>query len=67
MLFNELVKVLKRSGIEKMPETQEGTRNIEGVNIIYTLVSWDRWDLIQFYHAMGFKKGNMLNLEQKIR
>ena len=67
LLFNELVKVLKRSGIEKMPDTKEGLRNIEGVNIIYTLVSWDRWDLIQFYHAMGFKKGNMLNLEQKIR
>ena len=67
LLFNELVKVLKRSGTEKRPEIKEGKRDIEGVNIIYTLVSWDRWDLIQFYHAMGFKKGNMLNLEQKIR
>lgn len=67
MLFTELVKVFKKSGIEKMPQTKDSKPRIEGVNVVYTLVSWDRWDLIQFYHAMGFKKGNMLNLEQKIR
>ena len=67
LLFTELIKVFKKSGIEKMPQTKDGKPKIEGVNVIYTLVSWDRWDLMQFYHAMGFKKGDMLNLEQKIR
>lgn len=67
LLFTELVKIFKHSGIEKMPQTEDSEPKIEGVNVIHTLVSWDRWDLIQFYHAMGFKKGNMLNLEQKIR
>ena len=66
-LFCKLVEALKCSGQEKMPETDQSKPIVEGVNIINTLVSWDRWDLIQFYHAMGFKKGNMLNLEQKIR
>lgn len=67
LLFTELVKVFKHSGIEKKKQINGIEPKIEGVNVIYTLVSWDRWDLIQFYHAMGFKKGNMLNLEQKIR
>jgi ribosomal protein S18 acetylase RimI-like enzyme len=67
LLFTELIKVFKKSGIEKMPQSKDGEPKVEGVNVIYTLVSWDRWDLMQFYHAMGFKKGDMLNLEQKIR
>jgi ribosomal protein S18 acetylase RimI-like enzyme len=67
LLFNELVEIFKCSGKEIMPETDKSKPKIEGVNIINTLVSWNRWDLIEFYHAMGFKKGNMLNLEQQIR
>ena len=67
LLFNELVKVFKRSGRETRRETEESKPKVEGVNIVYTLVSWDRWDLLQFYHSMGFKKGDMLNLELKIR
>ena len=67
LLFNKLVEVFKKSGTEKRPETKKSKSRIEGVNVIYTMASWDRWDLIQFYHAMGFKKGTMLNLEQKIR
>jgi ribosomal protein S18 acetylase RimI-like enzyme len=67
LLFTELIKVFKKSGIERMPQTKDGKPKIEGVNVIYTLVSWDRWDLLQFFHAMGFNKGDMLNLEQKIR
>jgi len=31
------------------------------------LVGWNDWDLLQFYEAMGLRKGNMLNLELKIR
>ncbi len=37
-----------------------------GVRTIYTLVSWDDWDLLQFFHAMGFIRGDMINLELKI-
>ena len=34
-----------------------------GVKTIYTLVSWNDWDLLQFFHAMGFSRGDMINLE----
>lgn len=37
-----------------------------GVGSIYTLVSWNDWDLLQFFHAMGFTRGDMINLELKI-
>jgi ribosomal protein S18 acetylase RimI-like enzyme len=37
-----------------------------GVRTIYTLVSWSDWDLLQFFHAMGFTRGDMINLELKI-
>jgi len=37
-----------------------------GVRAIYTLVSWNDWDLLQFFHAMGFTRGDMINLELKI-
>jgi len=37
-----------------------------GVRTVYTLVSWDNWDLLQFFHAMGFTRGDMINLELKI-
>ena len=37
-----------------------------GVKTIYTLASWDNWDLLQFFHAMGFTRGDMINLELKI-
>ena len=37
-----------------------------GVKTIYTLVSWNDWDLLQFFHAMEFTRGDMINLELKI-
>ena len=37
-----------------------------GVRTIYTLVNWDNWDLLQFFHAMGFSRGDMINLELRI-
>jgi predicted N-acetyltransferase YhbS len=49
-LAHELVKNLK----------------VLGVKTIYTLVSWNDWDLLQFFHAMGFTRGDMINLELKI-
>ena len=36
------------------------------VETIYTLVSWNDWDLLQFFHSMGFTRGDMINLELKI-
>lgn len=49
-LANELIKNLKTIGVKT----------------IYTLVSWNDWDLLQFFHAMGFTRGDMINLELKI-
>jgi ribosomal protein S18 acetylase RimI-like enzyme len=47
---------------------RELIRNLKsiGVRTIYTLVSWNDWDLLQFFHAMGFTRGDMINLELKI-
>jgi len=46
----------------------ELVRNLKdlGVTTIYTLVSWNDWDLLQFFHARGFTRGDMINLEMKI-
>ncbi len=67
-LFDALIENFKHSGIEEIPVV-DGTEKpkVEGVNVVYTLASWHDWDLLQFYHAMGFKKGTMLNLKLKIR
>jgi predicted N-acetyltransferase YhbS len=48
--------------------THELMKNLKvlGVKTIYTLVSWNDWDLLQFFHAMGFTRGDMINLELKI-
>ncbi len=36
------------------------------VDTIYTLVNWNDWDLLQFFHAMGFSRGDMINLVLKV-
>jgi ribosomal protein S18 acetylase RimI-like enzyme len=43
-------------------------RNLKnyGVDTIYTLVNWNDWDLLQFFHAMGFSRGDMINLVLKV-
>jgi ribosomal protein S18 acetylase RimI-like enzyme len=49
--------------------TQEFIKNLKaiGVNVVYTLVSWSDWDLLKFFHAMGFTRGGeMINLELNI-
>jgi N-acetylglutamate synthase-like GNAT family acetyltransferase len=38
-----------------------------GVDTIYTLVNWRDWTLLQFFDAMGCKRGDMINLELKIK
>jgi ribosomal protein S18 acetylase RimI-like enzyme len=67
-LFNALMENFKHSGRERIPGVTGAEKpTIEGVNVVYTLANWNDWDLMQFYHAMGFKKGEMLNLKLKIR
>ena len=61
-LFNALIENFKHTGKETNIESK-----IEGVNIIYALTNWNDWDLLQLYNAMGFKKGDMLNLKLQIR
>jgi ribosomal protein S18 acetylase RimI-like enzyme len=63
-LLTQFINNLKKSGKEITPEAE--TSEIEGVNMIYTLVDWEDWGLIEFFHDMGFKKGSLLNLELKI-
>ena len=68
VLFSALIENFKHSGKEKTLGIDGAEKTeIEGVNIIYTLVNWNDWDLLQFYNSMGLRKGNMLNLELKIR
>ena len=66
-LFNALIENFKHSGKEKTLESKLDKPKIEGVNVVYTLTNWNDWDLLQFYNAMGFKKGEMLNLKLQIR
>lgn len=64
-LFKSLIENFKRTGKEEKPEEEES--RIEGVNVVYTLVRWDDWNLLRFFHKMGFRKGEMISLELKIR
>lgn len=54
----------QRKGIAKMLLT-EMINNLKevGVNKIYTLVNWRNWSLLEFFDSIGFKKGDMINLE----
>jgi len=65
ILFRKLIENFRRTGREEQPEAKKTA--IEGVNVVYTLVRWDDWNLLRFFHKMGFKKGDMINLELKIR
>ncbi len=37
-----------------------------GVDTIYVFVNWKDWDLLRFFDKMGFKRGDMINLEMRI-
>ena len=58
---------VQRKGIAKMLMT-EMINNLKkvGVDTIYTFVNWRDWSLLQFFDAVGFQKGNMINLELKV-
>lgn len=47
MLFEEMTANLKKVGVAK----------------VHTYVAWRDWGLLKFFNAMGFQKGNMVNLE----
>ena len=49
-LMNEMTANLKKVGVEK----------------IYTMVDWRSWDLLKFFNSLGFRKGEMINLELDI-
>lgn len=50
MLFMEMLSMFKKVGVDT----------------IYVFVNWKDQDLLQFFEKMGFKKGDMINLELKI-
>ena len=50
MLFKEISSMLKKVGVDT----------------IYVFVDWKKSDLLQFFEKMGFKRGDMINLEVKI-
>jgi N-acetylglutamate synthase-like GNAT family acetyltransferase len=50
MLFKEISSMLKKVGVDT----------------IYVFVDWKKSDLLQFFERMGFKRGDMINLEMKI-
>lgn len=38
-----------------------------GVDTIYTFVNWHDQSLLRFFDAMGFTKGDMINLELRVK
>ena len=57
----------QRTGVAKLLLT-EMVNNLKkvGVDTIYTFVNWREWSLLRFLDAMGFQKGDMINLELKV-
>jgi ribosomal protein S18 acetylase RimI-like enzyme len=47
LLFKEMISMLKKIGIDT----------------VYVFVNWRDWDLLQFFDKMGFRRGDMINLE----
>ena len=50
MLLTEMINYLKKVGVDR----------------VYIMVNWRDWSLMQFFDAMGFQRGDMINLELKI-
>ena len=50
MLLEELISHMKKVGVKK----------------IFTLVNWRDGNILQYFNAMGFKRGDMINLELNI-
>ena len=58
----------KKKGIRETPLSKRCSSMFKkvGVDTIYVFVDWKKWDLLQFFDKMGFKRGDMINLEMKI-
>jgi ribosomal protein S18 acetylase RimI-like enzyme len=56
----------QRQGIAQML-MKELIANLKkvGVDTVYTMVDWQDWDLLKFFHAFGFEKGPLINLKLK--
>jgi ribosomal protein S18 acetylase RimI-like enzyme len=50
LLFKEMAAMFKKVGVET----------------IYVFVNWRDWGLLRFFDKMGFKRGDMVNLELKL-
>jgi GNAT superfamily N-acetyltransferase len=50
LLFKEMMSMFKKVGIDT----------------VYVFVNWRDWDLLQFFDRMGFRRGDMINLELNI-
>lgn len=50
LLFNEMASMFKKTGIDT----------------VYVFVNWKDWGLLQFFDKMGFRRGDMINLELDI-
>jgi N-acetylglutamate synthase-like GNAT family acetyltransferase len=50
-LFTSIIEEFKKNGVEN----------------IYTLVKWEDWDLMSFFKTIGFTRGDMINLEYKLK
>jgi predicted N-acetyltransferase YhbS len=50
VLMNEMIANLKKVGVDT----------------VYTMVNWRDWNLLKFFHAFGFQKGSLINLELKV-
>ncbi|MBP8626763.1 MAG: GNAT family N-acetyltransferase [Syntrophorhabdales bacterium] len=50
LLFNEMLSMFKKVGVDT----------------VYVFVNWRDQGLLQFFERMGFKKGDMINLELAI-
>jgi ribosomal protein S18 acetylase RimI-like enzyme len=37
-----------------------------GVERVRTMVDWNQWDLMGFFHAVGFAPGSSIVLERKV-
>ncbi|NIS59315.1 MAG: hypothetical protein GTO13_00990 [Proteobacteria bacterium] len=55
-------KGITRALLTEMVDNLKGV----GVDTIYTFGNWRDWGLLQFFDAMGFQRGDMVNLELKI-
>jgi len=57
----------QRTGVAKMLLTEmiDNLKKV-GVDTIYTFVNWRDWSLLRFFDAVGFQKGDMINLELKV-